>query len=65
MRDPCLTITALHRKNNTRLASGWDFILYKKFNDFYIFYSFLGLKKFNDFYIFYSFLGLSFLGLRS
>ena len=38
------TITALHRKNNTLLASGWDFILYKKFNDFYIFYSFLGLS---------------------
>ena len=54
------TITALHRKNNTLLASGWDFILYKKFNDFYIFYSFLGLS-----FLGLTFLGLSFLGLRS
>ena len=61
---------------NTLLASGWDFILYQTFHDFYIRQglSFLGLSFLGLSFLVLlsglsflglSFLGLSFLGLRS
>ena len=52
---------------NTLLASGWDFILYQTFHDFYIRQglSFLGLSFLGLSFLGLSFLGLSFLGLRS